>query len=82
MPARICQSFELLQGERRVYVPRAYRELSFAELSAPHQQEVIETEETLAQSLWGIAKSRRLLERLEANGSLIHRKGPLTSPPR
>ena len=54
-----CQSFDLWQGERRVYVPRTYRELSFAELSAARYQEVIETEETPAQSLWSVAKSRR-----------------------
>jgi len=60
-----CQSFDLWRGERRGYVPRTYLELSFAELSAACQQEVIETEETLTQGLWSVAKSRRLLERLK-----------------
>jgi hypothetical protein len=60
-----CQSFELWQGERMVYVPRTYRETSFTEMSAAHQPAVIETEETLAQSRWSVAKSRRLLERLK-----------------
>ena len=60
-----CQSFELWQGARMVYVPRTYRQMSFTEMSAAHQQAVIETEETLAQSRWNVAKSRRLLERLK-----------------
>jgi hypothetical protein len=68
-----CQSFDLWRGERRV--PRTYRETSFAEMSAANQQAVIETEETLAQSRWSVAKSRRLLERLEAEGLATSSQG-------
>jgi hypothetical protein len=35
-------------------------------MSAANQEAVIETEEMIAQSEWRVAKSRRLLERLQA----------------
>jgi hypothetical protein len=40
--------------------------MSFAELSAASQERVIRTEEQIAESEWLVAKSRRLLEQLEA----------------
>jgi hypothetical protein len=48
-------------------VPRLFRSLSFAELSEVSQERVIQTEEQIAQSAWLVAKSRGLLEYLEAN---------------
>jgi len=39
--------------------------VSFSELTQAHQQIVVETEETILQSDWTIARSKRLIERVE-----------------
>ena len=62
-----CQSFDLWRSSKHISVPRLLRSLSFAELSEVSQERVIQTEEQIAQSAWLVAKSRRLLEYLEAN---------------
>ena len=62
-----CQSFDLWRSSKHISVPRLFRSLSFAELSEVSQERVIQTEEQIAQSAWLVAKSRRLLEYLEAN---------------
>jgi hypothetical protein len=62
-----CQSFDLWQVSKHISVPRLFRPLSFAELSAASQERVIQTKEQIAQSAWVVAKSRRLLEYLETN---------------
>jgi hypothetical protein len=64
-----CQSFDLWKGSKHISVPRLFRSVSFAELSAASQERVIQTEEQIAQSEWLVAKSRRLLEYLETNGA-------------
>ena len=69
-----CQSFDLWQGDRRVYLPRLYRERSFAEMSAANQEAVIETEEMISRSEWRVAKSRRLLEGIQAALPLTYRR--------
>src|SRR5215472_1613305 len=59
-----CNSFDLWQGERKVDPPQGFQPVSFAELTQAHQQIVVETEETLVESDWTIAQSKRLIERI------------------
>ena len=61
-----CDLFDLWQGTRHVAVPQPFVPMTFAELSATAQELVVETEECIVQSQWNIAKSRRLLQALEA----------------
>lgn len=60
-----CDSFELWQEERKVGGAQRFQPVSFAELSHAHQQIVVEMEETILTSNWAIARSRRLIERVE-----------------
>ena len=60
-----CRSFDLWQHTRRIPIPRMVQPTTFDELSAANQERVVETEERMARSEWAIARSRRLLDRLE-----------------
>lgn len=61
----ICDSFELWQEERKVETAQGFEPVSLAELTQAHQQIVLETEEAILNSEWSIARSRRLIERIE-----------------
>jgi hypothetical protein len=60
-----CGSFDLWQGTRRIPTPRLFVPKTFDQLSAANQECVVDTEERIVHSEWRIARSRRLLERLE-----------------
>ena len=60
-----CDAFELWQENRQVDTAQGFQPVSLAKLTQAHQQIVIETEETILQSNWTIAQSRRLIEHIE-----------------
>jgi hypothetical protein len=63
----VCDSFELWQGVRLVGTTRG-RDFPNADarlLSAKTQAAIVEREERLRDSKWAVARSRRLLERLQ-----------------
>lgn len=60
----VCRSFELWNGHRLIYEPCDIGEA--CRLNARHQEIVVRTEEMIRWSNWHIAKSKRLLERLDA----------------
>ena len=60
----VCRSFELWNGHRLIYEPCDIAEA--CRLNARHQEIVVRTEEMIRWSDWHIAKSNRLLERLDA----------------
>ena len=61
-----CHSFDLWSGTRRVAVPRLLVPRTFDEVSAAHQECVLDTEEQISNGDRHIARSRRLLESLES----------------
>jgi hypothetical protein len=52
-----CQSFDLWQDIKRLAVPRLFAPNTFDELSATHQELIVDTEERIAHSEWRIASS-------------------------
>jgi len=60
-----CDSFELWQEKRKVDTTQVFQPVSFSELTEAHQEIVVETEETILQSDWTIARSKRLIEHIE-----------------
>lgn len=60
----VCDTFELWDGTRQVDQTRIVP-LRATALAAGRQNEVVRTEEALLHSRWAIARSRRLLARLE-----------------
>jgi hypothetical protein len=60
-----CDTFELWKEKRIVDTARGSQPVSFAELTQPHQQLVLETEEAILKSDWIIAQSKTLIERIE-----------------
>ncbi|HWB48108.1 MAG TPA: hypothetical protein VG651_03285 [Stellaceae bacterium] len=63
------RSFDLWSGTRRVVVPRPFVPRTFEELSAANQEIAVDTEERIAHSEWHIARSRRLLDAIDAKKS-------------
>jgi hypothetical protein len=59
----ICDNFELWQGARLVEMPQP--SVSAAQITASMQESLIQREETIRDSQWMIARSKRLLERLQ-----------------
>jgi hypothetical protein len=69
-----CQSFELWQGRRRVRARQPpYHRVGFDDLSEAAQCAVIDVEERIRQSTWMLARSQRLLERLEQKAAVRSR---------
>jgi hypothetical protein len=60
-----CNSFELWKEERKVDTALGPQPVSFDELTQVHQQIVLETEETILENHWTIARSKRLIQRIE-----------------
>jgi hypothetical protein len=61
-----CDSFGLCQGGRQLPAQQPHHQkANLADLIEDHQLAAIETEETISQSKWIIAHSRRLLDTLD-----------------
>ncbi len=64
----MCDSFEVWHGTRRVAAPftvLAPRQASARQITAKMQESILRHEESIQKSKWAIARSRRLLERMQ-----------------
>jgi hypothetical protein len=69
--ADICEEFELWDGVRRVDEPRAPKPKPRRSTESA-QDTVVEREIALRDSNWAVARSKRLLARLEKLGHIHH----------
>jgi hypothetical protein len=61
-----CEAYDLWSGQRRVPVGSPpLKRVSLDELSAIHQETIVEVEEAISRSQWSVAQSRRLLAKLD-----------------